>query len=216
MFDHQSFSIAMKKALTDYLYDGSLQQDFDVGALQALSKFNPTNLKTDQAKLAFWINVYNGLTNHQIISHTLKESVWELPGFFSERRYQIGEFFWSLDDIEHGVLRRNGARRNGKPRQFRAGDPRWEFMLERFDPRIHFALNCGSISCPSIAFYSEENIDEELAQAEQNFVSQEYLVDHEKQVITCSEIFVWYQSDFPNDYLNGADRHYELNLIAYQ
>lgn len=204
MFDHKEFSRAMKIALADYLSKGSRPIEAD-SFLEALSLFNPNELSTDDERKACWINLYNGLTNYQIISHNLKKSVWELPDFFTGRRHRIGAFMLSLDDIEHGILRRNGPRKKDKPRQFSDGNPREKLMLESFDSRIHFALNCGSVSCPPIAFYTTENIEQELALAEQSFVANEFLVDEKKQVIRCSEIFIWYRSDFGADYLNRSD-----------
>lgn len=203
-FDHPAFSSAMKKALTDYLYGGADQVKPAPIWLEQLSAFNPKNLKGDDEKKAFWINLYNGLTNYQIISHQLKESVWELPDFFSGRKFRVGDFLMSLDDIEHGILRQNGPRRNGKPRQFQSTDPMLELMVDQFDPRIHFALNCGSVSCPPLAFYTAENMNEELALAEESFVAREFLIDHVNKTIHCSEIFIWYRDDFGQEYLNNS------------
>lgn len=200
-FNHPAFSRAMKMALSDYLDGGMDKVAVDPMWLKQLSAFNPKSLTADDEKKAFWINLYNGLTNLQIVTHQLKESVWELLDFFTGRRFMVGDFSMSLDDIEHGILRKNGPRRNGKPRQFEEENPRQELMVDQFDPHIHFALNCGSVSCPPIVFYTAENIELELAQAEENFVSQEFLVDHENKTITCSAIFVWYRVDFTSQYL---------------
>lgn len=209
-FDVSAFAKTMKLALADFHSVGNEVVDLDEQWIARLSDFNAKSLSGDAEKLAFWINLYNGLTNYQIVKNQLKETVWELPGFFSNRNFQVGEFPMSLDDIEHGVLRQNGPRKNDKPSQFQDEDPRCELMLERMDPRIHFALNCGALSCPPIAFYSAKNIDQELALAEANFASQEFMVDHETRTIHCSEIFVWYRSDFENQYLDDPA------LVAFQ
>ena len=70
------------------------------------------------------------------------------------------------------------------------------------DFRIHFALNCGSISCPPIAYYDVADLDVQLAMAEESFATSEFLVDHEKETIECSSIFLWYRKDFGERYLN--------------
>ena len=43
----------------------------------------------------------------------------------------------------------------GKP-EFELTDPRSEVSLTEVDPRVHFALNCGALSCPPIRIYTED------------------------------------------------------------
>ena len=81
----------------------------------------------------------------------------------------------SLDDIEHGILR-----------------PIWH------DPRIHYALNCASISCPKlqpIAFTAnnEERLLDEAARA---YVNDPRGVRITNGRLTVSSIYVWYRDDF--------------------
>lgn len=217
MFDHEGFSRSMKLALADYLSGKVPDMGHLASWLKELSGFNAKLLLTGTDRKAFWINLYNGLTNYLIISQGIRESVWELPGFFKALKVSVGGFTLSLDDIEHGILRCNGARRNGKPSQFAKDDPKLGLMVKAFDPRIHFALNCGSISCPPVAFYTATNIDSELALAEENFVRQEFVVDHQHKEIRCSEIFVWYREDFQHTYLNRHDLEgYAVYPAPYQ
>lgn len=217
MFDHQQFSRCMKMALADYLSGLTVEMGTLKKWVDELSVFDLQSLSDDDRKRAFWINVYNGLTNYFIISHELKESVWEVPDFFAALIVSIGEEDFSLDDIEHGILRKNGERKKGKPVQFSEGNPKRKWMVNQFDPRIHFALNCGSVSCPPIAFYSTENIGQELGLAEESFASQEFIIDHRKQEVQCSEIFIWYQRDFQGKYLEAAElKGYRISPIPYQ
>jgi len=134
----------------------------------------------------------------------LRESVWEKQDFFTDPCLRVGNFSFSLDDIEHGVLRKNGQRKNNKPDQFSEGDERHKFMVQAMDYRVHFALNCGSLSCPPIAFYFSTKIDEQLRLAEEGFSSTEFMVNHGERTIHCSSIFIWYRSDFGNHYLNDS------------
>ncbi|MCE7996569.1 MAG: DUF547 domain-containing protein [Roseivirga sp.] len=217
MFDHRQFSRLMKVALGNY-HAGVI---VDIEELEkqfaALSKFDLSSLIDDDLRKTFWINIYNGLTNYFIIRHGLKNSVWEVENFFSALRVSIGGTHFSLDDIEHGILRKNGERKKGKSRQFETGNPKLKLMVKEFDPRIHFALNCGSISCPPIAFYSAENIGKELNLAEESFALQEFKIIPDKLEIHCSEIFIWYQMDFPDTYLNSPDlKGFAVKPIPYQ
>lgn len=65
--------------------------------------------------------------------------------FWSKMAYKIDDYFFSLDDIEHGVLRSNRPHPS-RPDEpfFGQNDPRLKFVVKNFDPRIHFALNCGA------------------------------------------------------------------------
>ncbi|MFY0592540.1 DUF547 domain-containing protein [Roseivirga sp.] len=218
--DHERFSRMSKEVLNNYL-DG---QESDLSRLEdfltSLKIFQFSELSNDSKKLAFWINIYNGFTNYQIVKNGLQTSVFDKPDFFTNRALVVDEFTLSLDDIEHGILRRNGQRKNSKPLQFLARDTRHKLMLKKLDFRIHFALNCGSISCPLTAYYSAENIDNLLVMATENFVKSEFYIDHAKKTINCSPIFVWYRNDFGNLYLNDpklscyqiAERPYKWKL----
>lgn len=64
--------------------------------------------------------------------------------FWSRMAYQIGEYNFSLDDIEHGILRSNRVHPSKKITFFSDSDPRMKLRVRTFDPRIHFALNCGA------------------------------------------------------------------------
>ena len=74
---------------------------------------------------------------------------------YSTASYNIGGLVYSLNDIENGLLR--GNRVSAVPLTSvpfpDQNDPRKNLMLN-CDPRIHFALNCGAVSCPPIAVYS--------------------------------------------------------------
>ena len=40
--------------------------------------------------------------------------------------------------------------------EFEMTDPRSAVCLTEVDPRVHFALNCGALSCPPIRIYAED------------------------------------------------------------
>src|SRR4030067_2399726 len=101
-------------------------------------------------KIAFWINLYNVIVIHGVIALGIRDSVREVWNFFRGVYYQVGDYSFTPDDIEHGLLRGNRRPPYSLFRRFRGGDPRLNFMVEPLDPRIHFTLVCGSASCPFI------------------------------------------------------------------
>ena len=51
-------------------------------------------------------DLYNVLTIHGIVSlNDLPKSVFDLNQFWKTTAYKIGPHIYSLDDIEHGILR---------------------------------------------------------------------------------------------------------------
>jgi hypothetical protein len=202
-FNHSQFSRGLKQALINYI-EG---EDFELAAinnhLQNMQNYDLVSLSDDEEKIGFWINVYNGITNHFIIENKLHKSVRELSKFFTELKVNIGGHEFSLDDIEHGILRKNGMRNSKSKSQFLEGDMRKNFAPIFFDHRIHFALNCGGLSCPPIVSCQAELIHEQLIWAEENFSHTEFEIDEVLKQITCSSIFVWYRNDFVETYLNN-------------
>ncbi len=83
---------------------------------------------------------------HALISlDSMPESPLKVSGMWSKFAYNVGSCLFTLDDIEHGVLRCNRGHpsKNGVPAFPLPDDPRLSCVLKEFDPRIHFALNCG-------------------------------------------------------------------------
>lgn len=163
-------------------------------------------LRTNDQKLAFWLNLYNALVIDGIIQYNIQRTVHEVRGFFAKVAYIVNGYRFSLDDIEHGILRSNRGHPIVLGTQFSLKDERRRYALDAIDPRIHFALVCGAISCPPISFYTEENIDQQLEQAAHNFISQEVIMNSEKKIIYLSQIFRWYAPDF------GGSRWNQLGL----
>jgi hypothetical protein len=162
-----------------------------------LRSFELGSLSSDEEKLAFWINIYNAIVIHGIVETGIKSSVKEISNFFGKISYRIGDFSFSPEAVEHGILRANARPPYEISPVFGRKDPRLEFSLKKMDPRIHFALVCGSRSCAPIRFYDAEKIDDQLDMAAKNFVnSSEVIVLPEKNKIFLSQIFDWYERDF--------------------
>jgi len=118
--------------------------------------------------------------------------------FWAKMAYKIGKNgqVFSLDDIEHGILRGNRPHPSSSHPQFSPTDDRRKLAVKQVDSRIHFALNCGAKSCPPISFYTVENLQRGLDLAAQNFLTNETSVDLETKTITISKLLLWYREDF--------------------
>ena len=125
-----------------------------------------------------------------------------MKGFWRIHAYNIGGLVYSLDEIEHGVLRMNKGHPNARRQEFEDADPRAQVALTSLDPRIHFALNCGARSCPPIRVYTEDRIDSQLDTASRSFLDQEVSLIKDpvtdKWTLELSKLFLWYGEDFGN------------------
>ena len=190
-----------EKGKVDYqkLVGDPLYQSFRelVGEIQ---DFDFHNLSTREEKLAFWINLYNALVIDAVIQEKIQDSVTEswlgILAFFQKASYQVSGLRFSLTDIEHGVLRDNRGFPYFPAPHFSPPDPRFEAVVQPLDLRIHFALNCASNSCPPIAVYTPEKIQEQLDLAARNFINNDLVINRDLKMITVSKIFRWYQDDF--------------------
>jgi len=154
-------------------------------------------LEGRQEQLAFWINLYNVIVIHGVVELGVKDSVREVRNFFRRIQYQIGDMFFSPDDIEHGILRGNRRPPNSLFPLFRGKDKRLKYSIDTLDPRVHFALVCASSSCPPIEIFTAENLDEQLNIAGKTFLnSGGIIIDRKRNYVSLSRIFKWYGGDF--------------------
>lgn len=216
MFQHKKFSQDLKIFKANYLNQEPIDQATIQQYLADLATMNLSQLQTDSAKIAFWVNVYNGLTNYWVIKKGIKKSMLEKPFLVMFSKVIIGGHSFSLDDIEHGILRRNRRSLYKLRKQFSRRDPRLALMVKQLDYRIHFALNCGAKSCPAIAFYEEEHLEQQLQIAEESFIEQEFLVNKTEKTIACSKIFWLYKKDFDQIYVNDPQyKNYKISYLKY-
>lgn len=162
-----------------------------------LQEYDLLQLETRQAKTAFWINLYNSLIIHGVIAFDVKQTVKEVYDFFGRIRYRIGITDYSANDIEHGILRANSRPPYSLFHPFSEDDLRMAYALEAVDPRIHFALVCGSSSCPPINYYEADKLDAQLDMAASNFINgAEVEILPDEKLLKLSPIFKWYRGDF--------------------
>lgn len=155
------------------------------------------SLSTVERK-AFFINLYNALTVHGLTARGAPpSSVLNIKGFWAKTAYDIGGQIFTLDGMEHGILRANtGHPSSGRATFYDESDPRTNHALPNLDPRIHFSLNCGSKGCPRVRIFRADRLDKELDLAAKSFCQQECVVDEEAMDVQLSKIFCWYRKDF--------------------
>ena len=142
------------------------------------------NLWNKKEKLAFLINLYNAATIKLIVTEKPEKSIKDLGGWFTspwkKEFVKLFEKKVHLDFIEHDFIRK-------------------EFK----ENRIHFAVNCASLGCPSLAntVFTPSKLEEQLEAVKTHFLnnSTKNKVDHQKKTIFISKIFDWYKEDFAKD-----------------
>lgn len=167
-----------------------------VETTRGLAGARAEELTTPDEQIAFWANLYNALIVHAIVALDIREGVSEVHEFFRRIRYLVGGQTFSLLDIEHGVLRQNRPSRNQPDSVFAPEDRRRAWTVGRFDPRVHFALMCGTRSCPPIRAYRAERLEAQLDLATRGFVNADVEVDRARRTLRLSRLFYWYADDF--------------------
>ncbi|MCP4023456.1 MAG: DUF547 domain-containing protein [Desulfobacteraceae bacterium] len=163
--------------------------------LAILSKTDVNALDTN-SRFAFYINTYNAFTIKLILSkYPNIKSIKEIGGLFQSpwtiEFIPINGETVSLDHIEHDILRP-------------------EFK----DPRVHFAVNCASKSCPSLMGtpYESRILEQQLDAQTRAFINdkqQTYFKDHTLYV---SKILKWFEKDFTMGVVEFVLAHADTDL----
>jgi len=151
------------------------------GALADLAAARP-DARPEPDQFAFWVNAYNLLAIKAVLDQypvssirdggSLFQSIWKKPvGTVDGREY-------SLDDIEHGILRK----------RFR-------------EPRVHFAIVCASLSCPDLRRepYRGATLGAQLDAAARGFLenpTKGLVPGTDGRSARVSSIFKWFRDDF--------------------
>ena len=161
-------------------------------ALAAVAAQDPAALRSDDARLAFALNAYNAHVLDQIASGRVRslatdaarDALYDRPLAFAGQRL-------SLNQIEHGVLRRQRSAR--LPAAARALQPR------SVDYRVHVGLNCGAASCPPLPrrAFSAGTVDRQLDAAWRAFVnSNDHVAARRNGGVRLSSLLDWFAADF--------------------
>jgi len=152
----------------------------------------------EQERKAFFINLYNVQMIHALVAQeNLPDKPLSVQGMWTKYAYNVGGLLFTLDEIEHGVLRCNKGHPKDEKPMFE-DEARKSLSLSFLDPRIHFALNCGATSCPPIRVYQKEKLDQQLNMAAKSFVNQEIEVidDSGTKKVLLTKLLLWYKKDF--------------------
>ncbi|MBW1719210.1 MAG: DUF547 domain-containing protein [Deltaproteobacteria bacterium] len=190
-FDSQTKRIAYEKMRYSDAYKRYEKVSY------CLKKMRLDELKTRDEQVAFWINMYNVIVIHGVVTLRIRDSVKEVRNFFKRIHFQIEDMLFSADDIEHGILRGNRRPPYSLFKVFKGNDSRLTYSITPLDWRIHFTLVCASSSCPPIEVYTAENLDRELAIATETFLNAGGVkINQEQNRVFLSRIFKWYSGDF--------------------
>ena len=189
---------ALVKLSQDFMYAAKTNEEvtFYINQLKDL-KYEELlkELKTDDDKKAFWINLYNAYTNASL--HKDPNQYKKRNQFFKAKNIVVGGKTFSLDKIEHGILRRSKIKWSlGYLNKFFANKTEKDLRVDKLDKRIHFALNCGAKSCPPIAFYNPENLNNQLDVAATAYLAAEVNYNTENNILYLPALLSWFRKDF--------------------
>ncbi|MGB0424571.1 MAG: DUF547 domain-containing protein [Flavobacteriales bacterium] len=168
-------------------YRGFVADSLQLNAyLSSLSLHHPNkkNWSSNERK-AFWINAYNAYTvkliveNYPVVSiKDLGGSIYKVNTPWDIRFIEIEGLDYDLNNIEHDILRKE-----------------WN------DARIHFAVNCASISCPPLLneAFEASTLDAQLNHVTAGFINSKTANEITEMRAELSRIFKWFSGDFAKD-----------------
>ena len=151
------------------------------------------------SQMAFWINVFNAGVLRDASELRLAASMREVQAFFERPRLRVGAHPYSLDDIEHGLLRGNVPKPGSRRPPMKPDDPRLEYMPMLFDERIHFAVHSACRSSPPLRVFDAGKLDKQLEEATADYVRRTVRVEHEGAVLVLPKLFGWFAEDFGDE-----------------
>lgn len=145
--------------------------------LKKWSELGASKLAKNQ-RAAFRINLYNASIISVVIDEYPINSVTQIGmpfSIFKKNFISNGDRTFSLDTLEKELL-----------------------LKDYPDARIHFAVNCASVSCPPLLnkSYRGLKLDKQLNEQARKFMSSEYAVQIDNGVASFSPLFKWYKDDF--------------------
>lgn len=175
-FSHDLFQNVISK----YVDDGNVNYpeiNTDKSYHDYISQLEKTTrFQNSNEELSYWINAYNALAIKGILDGRSPETFFGKIGYFYNAEYLVNERTTNLYDLEHDVI------------------------IPLGEPRIHFALNCASASCPKLnsEVYRAEKLEQQLENAATMFIndSSHNRFEHQTKTAYISKIFDWFEDDF--------------------
>ena len=150
---------------------------------------------TDDARFAFWANLYNAVTVRLIVDEAPENSIrqirprpWSI-GPWGVNRVDVEGRALSLDDIEHGIMR-----------------------VEFDAPLVHYAVHCASIGCPNLMAraWRSETLDADLEAGARAYINHPRGVTVTEDGLVVSRIYDWFNEDF-----GGSDAGVIAHVLRY-
>jgi hypothetical protein len=189
----------VKNGVVDYKGFKSEEKKLD-RYLEILNKADVGALSRGE-QFAVYINAYNAYTIKLILKNYPVNSIKKIAkwkgGPWKIRFCKIGGKTLTLDEIEHDILR-----------------PEYK------DPRVHFAVNCASKSCPPLISepYQGDIVDRQLDSSTRKFINDPKENRLEGNTLYVSSMFKWFKEDFGEDivgfFLKYAEGDLRENLMA--
>jgi len=153
--------------------------------LQNLSAHHPNDKNwSKEEQLVYWMNAYNAYTVQLILDHYPLESIKDVV---SGPSIAFISSPWDIKfiDIE-------GAK-------YDLGNIEHNFLRKRFEePRIHFGINCASISCPNLPkfAFTAKKVYEQLDELARLFINNPSKNKISSDEVEFSKVFKWFRGDF--------------------
>eukprot|EP00752_Nemacystus_decipiens_P007824 g6989.t1 len=180
------------KRLVTFLDLACTFREVDLGSL---------DLESDEA-FCFFANLYHLIVRHMLLVLGPPSAAKEWPAIYEQVSYEVGGDVFSLQELEHCVLRGRLPRPILKdlPKRFAPlppeGDDHYAYSLGKADARVSLFLNNGSQSNPTaVVLLSPETLDEQLNRACQAFVDHTVKTDSKRRQILVHKVFQLYARD---------------------
>ena len=174
------FHAPFENALRGNVHNGKV----DYQAIKENSNFhayieslkNKPSFESENQELAYWINAYNALVIKGILEGGSPSTFFSRQSFFKGDKYELAGMRINLNDLERKVIIPIG------------------------EPRIHFAINCASSSCPKLqpTVFKANVLDQQLNDATYAFINDTMrnYFDTATKTAYISKIFDWFEEDF--------------------
>ncbi|CAM9243562.1 unnamed protein product, partial [Ectocarpus sp. 6 AP-2014] len=151
-------------------------------------------------QLAVFLNLYHVMLLHAFfILGPPGSPLSRVASYFTTLCYEVGGDVMSMADLEHCVMRAKTSQPNQFLSKLIIPTTEYPFCLRRAEPRVSFALNCGSVSgVPGILIYRPGDVHQQLEDASAYYVQTTTEVLFGKRTVVLPKIVYWYCDDFNN------------------